>query len=222
MRPLATDRPAQWFQDVICVPLDHNSSPVGPSSAYRTAWVEFLMRISDEFARRPSSGVACVVLSPLPYAKTTPFATTGGSARFMSREIQAGVSCRPPSRSSSLNAAIAPSVTSPCSTGALKSECLGPQNGANTQRVPFASTQLASAPQMPAEAKLTPSLHKSGVRYRGVRWSSPPMDSVSIRYTRHSLPAETMSSRLLYSKIAGVTCMSRSRLNSHSALDGAK
>src|SRR5256885_2452030 len=181
MRPFATDKPAQWFQDVICVPLDHSSSPVWASSAYSTAWVEFLMRTSAWLAPRPRSGVAWVVFSPLPYAKTTPLATTGGSARFMSREIQAGVSWRPPSRSSTLNAAMAPSLTSPCSSGALKSECLGPQNGANTQRVPFPSTQLDIAPQMPAEAKLTPSLHKSGVRYNGVRWSSPPMDSVSIR-----------------------------------------
>src|SRR2546430_4311435 len=109
------------------------------------------MRNSAELARRPSSGVAWVVLSPLPYANTTPLATTGGSARFMSREIQAGVSRRPPSRSSSLNAAMAPSRTSPCSTGALKSECLGPQNGAKTQRVPFVSTQLAIAPQRSEE-----------------------------------------------------------------------
>src|SRR5437588_12921382 len=107
----------------------------------------------------------------------------------MSREIQAGASWRPPSRSSSLNAAIAPCSTSPCTTGAVKSECLGPQNGAKTQRVPLASTQVVIAPQMPAEAKLKPSLHNSRVRYSVVRWSSQPTDPVSCTYARDSLPA---------------------------------
>ncbi len=32
------------------------------------------------------------------------------------------------------------------------------------------------------------------VRKSGVRWSSPPIDSVSIRYARHSFPPATISS----------------------------
>src|SRR5262249_57181245 len=99
----------------------------------------------------------------------------------MSRESQAGVNCHLPFFSSTLNAAMAPYFTGPHSTGALKAECFGPQNGVSAQRVPFESSQLAIEPQMPAEAKLTSSLQISGVRYKGVRWSSPPMDSVSIR-----------------------------------------
>ena len=50
------------------------------------------------------------------------------------------------------------------SMGALNFECLAPQMGVRTQRVPFASSQLASEPQMPAEAKLTSSLQMSGLR----------------------------------------------------------
>src|SRR5262245_31560104 len=110
-----------------------------------------------------------------------PLAITGGSARFMSLEIQAGASVHFPFFSSTLNAAIAPSLTGPYPIGALNFECFGPQNGVSAQRVPFESSQLASDPQMPAEAKLTSSLQISGVRCNGVRWSSPPIDSVSIR-----------------------------------------
>src|SRR5919198_6666671 len=105
-----------------------------------------------------------------------PLAITGGSAWFMSRETQAGVSCHLPPFSSTLKAAMAPYFTLPYSTGALKAECFGPQKGVSTQRVPLASAQLAIEPQMPADAKLTSSLQISGVRYKGVRWSSPPID----------------------------------------------
>ena len=91
-------------------------------------------------------------------------AITGGSARFMSREIQAGVNCGLPFFSSTLNATMAPSFTAPYSMGALNCECFGPQMGVSTQRVPFESSQLASEPQMPAEAKLTSSLQSSGLR----------------------------------------------------------
>src|SRR5947199_175982 len=126
------------------------------------------MRNSAELARRPSSGVACVVLSPLPYANTTPLAITGGSARFMSREIQAGVRVVLPPLSSTLNATIAPSFTGPCSIGAWNCECFAPQNGVRTQRVPFESSQLASEPQMPADAKFTSSLQSRGLGYSGV------------------------------------------------------
>src|SRR5215207_8699029 len=98
-----------------------------------------------------------------------PLAMTGGSARFMSREIQAGASVNLPAFSSTLKAAIAPYLTGPFSIDALNLECFGPQNGVNTQRVPFASSQLAIEPQIPAEAKLTSSLQISGVRCSGVR-----------------------------------------------------
>src|SRR5438067_11455425 len=98
-----------------------------------------------------------------------PLAITGGSARFMSREIHAATNVGLPPLSSSLNAAIAPSLTTPFSIGALNFECFAPQNGVNTQRVPFASSQLASDPQIPADAKLTSSLQMSGVRCSGVR-----------------------------------------------------
>src|SRR5262252_4061722 len=110
-----------------------------------------------------------------------PPAITGGSARFISREIQAGARSHSPFFSTTLKAAIAPFLTGPYAIGALNFECFGPQNGVNTQRVPFESSQLAIDPQTPAEAKLTSSLQISGVRCNGVRWSSPPIDSVSIR-----------------------------------------
>src|SRR3954452_23443563 len=92
----------------------------------------------------------------------TPFAMTGGSALFMSREIQAGVSWNFPFFSSTLKAATAPSFTWPFSMGAENFECFGPQNGVSTQRVPFESCQLAIEPQMPAEAKFTSSLQING------------------------------------------------------------
>src|SRR5215470_4544163 len=107
----------------------------------------------------------------------------------MSREIHAGDNCSFPPFSSTLNATIAPSFTGPFSMGALNEECLAPQIGVSTQRVPLESSQLASEPQIPALAKLTSSLQISGLRYSGVRWSSPPIDLVSMRYMRHSLPA---------------------------------
>src|SRR5215475_9580663 len=98
-----------------------------------------------------------------------PLAITGGSARFMSRDSQAGARVHLPFCSSTLNAATAPFLTGPFSSAALNFECFGPQNGVSTQRVPFESSQLAIDPQMPAEAKLTPSLQISGVRRKGVR-----------------------------------------------------
>src|ERR1700677_2527236 len=99
----------------------------------------------------------------------TPLAITGGSARFISREIHAGVNCHLPLFSPTLKATMAPYFTGPYSVGALKAECFGPQIGVSTQRTPLESSQLASEPQMPADAKLTSSLHSSGLRYNGVR-----------------------------------------------------
>ncbi len=110
------------------------------------------------------SNVACLASSPLPYANTTPLAITTGSACHMSRDSHAGASRTVPPASSSLNAAIAPCTTCPCSIGALNSECFGPQNGISTQRVPLDSSQVASAPQTPAPANCTSSLQTSGVR----------------------------------------------------------
>src|SRR5260370_4905853 len=102
----------------------------------------------------------------------------------MSRETQGGVTCHLPFFSSTLNATTAPYFTSPYSTGALNAECLAPQIGVSTQRVPFASSQLASDPQIPADAKFTSSLHTSGLRYKCVRSSSPPIDSAPRMYKR--------------------------------------
>src|SRR5215470_14574167 len=106
---------------------------------------------------------------------------TGGSARFISCEIQAGASAHLPAFSTTLKAAMAQYLTGPYSIGDLKAECFGPQNGVSAQRAPFASSQVAIEPQIPAEAKFTSSLQMSGVRCKGMRWSSPPMDSVSIK-----------------------------------------
>src|SRR5262245_25356918 len=139
-------------------PLFQSSLPVCASSAYSTALVEFLMRYSERLYARPMSYAAWSVSSPLPYANTTPLAITGGSARSISREIQAGVSVYLPALSSTLKATTAPFLTAPFSTGAVNLECFGPQKGDNTQRVPLASSQLASEPHTPAEAKLTSSL----------------------------------------------------------------
>ena len=87
-----------------------------------------------------------------------------GSAWFMLRESHAGVSCTLPAFVSTLNAAMAPCTTWPCSIGALNSECFGPQNGISTHRVPSASSHVDSAPHGPADAKCTSSLQTSGVR----------------------------------------------------------
>src|SRR3984885_6103470 len=99
----------------------------------------------------------------------TPLAITGGSARFISREIHAGVNCHFPFFSSTLKPTMAPYLTAPYSMGALKAECFGPQMGVSTQRTPLESSQLASEPQIPADAKFTSSLQSSGLRYNGVR-----------------------------------------------------
>ena len=53
--------------------------------------------------------------------------------------------------------------------GALNFECLGPQNGIRTQRVPSVSSQVASAPHGPADANCTSSLQTRGVSVTGVR-----------------------------------------------------
>jgi hypothetical protein len=96
-------------------------------------------------------------------------AITTASAWLMLREIHAGVSCRPPFFSSTLNAATAPLTTCPYSSGAENCGCFGPQNGISTQRVPSLSSHVASALQGPAAANWTSSLHTSGVVKTGVR-----------------------------------------------------
>src|SRR5689334_23854555 len=141
----------------------------------------------------PGSGQRCVVLSPLPYAYTTPLATTGGSAMYMTREIQTGVRPGLPALSSTLKAATAPNVTTPCSISASNLECFGPQKGVSTHRTPAASCHVAMAPHTPI-VKLTSSLQMSGVRPTGVRWSAPPSELVSSSQMRHSLLDETMYS----------------------------
>src|SRR4029453_5748538 len=125
----------------------------------------------------------------------------------MSRDNHAGVNTILPALSSILNPATPPRTTSPYSIGALNCECFGPQNGTYSQRVPFDSSQVASAPQVPAAAKLTSSLQMSGVRYTGVRWSSPPSALVSRSHNRHSLLDWTVYSLPLKPKTGPVTVM---------------
>src|SRR5207247_5829671 len=148
------------------------------------------------------------------------FATTCGSAMYMSREIQACVSTAFPCLSCTLNAAIAPYTTWPCSTSALNCRCFGPQNGVNTQRVPLDSSHVARAPQTPI-VKFTSSLQRSGVRYAGVRWSSAPSELVSSIQSRHSLLDDTRYSLPWNSKIGDEALKSRSRLRIQYAFDGA-
>ena len=87
--------------------------------------------------------------------------------------------------------------------------------------MPSLSSQVARAPQGPAEANCTSSLQTSGVWSTGVRWSSPPRALVSSSQIRHSLLDCAMYSRPLYSKTGPVTFMSRSRLRSQNAFLGA-
>src|SRR5262245_59637481 len=106
--------------------------------------------------------------------------------------------------------------------GNFTCERAGPQNGARTQRVPLESSHVDKAPQLPASWKSTSSLQNNGVLYIGVWWFGPPADFGSSRYMRHSLPDAAISSRPLYVNSVGVLLGSRSRLRSHSQLDGVK
>ena len=82
----------------------------------------------------------------------------------MSREIQAGVKCDFAVRSLHLEGRDRAVLHLAVFDRRFEFGCFGPQNGVSTQRVPLASSQVASEPQMPAEAKLTISLQISGVR----------------------------------------------------------
>src|SRR4249920_4059751 len=115
----------------------------------------------DESNCRPMSGQDCFVSSPLPYAKTIPLTMITGSPRRMSRETQAGERVGWVASPSTLNAATPPSLAGGVfMVGALYCEWTGPQNGASTQRVPFDSSQVESAPQLPMSWKSTSSLQK--------------------------------------------------------------
>ena len=88
----------------------------------------------------------------------------------MLRAVQALVSTGLPLRSSTLNAAIVPTLVSPLETGNLAlGGCFGPQTGASTQRVPSASSHVARLPHVPAPAKSTSSFEIKSDRYSGVR-----------------------------------------------------
>src|SRR5205823_1047822 len=137
-----------WF------PLDHSSLPVAASSAYSTAGADFWMRASAWY-KPPSLSFACRTHSPVASANTTPLATAGAAGVTMLRAVHALVSTGLPLRSSTLNAAIVPTLVSPFETGNLAPGCFGPQTGASTHRVPIASSHVARLPHVPAPAKST-------------------------------------------------------------------
>src|SRR5580704_13222884 len=84
--------------------------------------------------------------SPLANAKTTPFTIVTGTGEIMSREAHDGRSAGVPFSSTTVYATMAPFVTGPFAAGNLASGWSGPPSGASTQRVPAASSQVASAP----------------------------------------------------------------------------
>src|SRR6187549_2345740 len=87
--------------------------------------------------------------TPLEYTNTIPLAVTVSSARSMSRDSHAGVSCHLPPTSSSLSTATPPPLGRLCSIGALNFVLTGPQNGTSTHCVPCGSCQAPRAPQTP-------------------------------------------------------------------------
>src|SRR5262249_9500894 len=103
------------------------------------------------------------------YANTTPLATTASSAKSMSRDNHAGVSCHLPARSSSFIAATPPPVGLECSTGALNCVLTGPQKGTSTHCTPFSSCQPLNAPHTPCASNACASLQINGVVYIVVR-----------------------------------------------------
>jgi hypothetical protein len=87
--------------------------------------------------------------SPLESAKTTPLAMIGGSGTLKSREIHAGRTSGLLSFPSIRKAMMLPLAASPLVTRNTALGCGGPQAGANSQRAPCASTQVANEPQNP-------------------------------------------------------------------------
>src|SRR5207344_440946 len=158
--------------------------------------------------------------SPLARAKTTPLATAGAAGVMRFREIHALVRTGLPPFSSTLNAAMLPTLASPLFIANVALGCFGPQTGASTQRAPCASSHDDRLPHVPAPAKSISSFEIRSDRKSGVRWSVPPSDCESSRKKRPSLPDPTSSSRPFYGNTTGVTFMSRSRLYNHSALVG--
>src|SRR5262249_43244830 len=122
--------------EVIVVPLFHNSLPVVPSSAYKTARDERCARCAAVILR------SWVRNSPLEVAKTTPLMIVGGSGETRSRDAQPGCSVGAPFCSTTFQATTAPWVTAPLVVNPA-STASGPTVGASTQRVPLASCQLA-------------------------------------------------------------------------------
>src|SRR5579884_1254561 len=127
-------------------PLEYSCSPVLASKAYSTA----CPFVTDRCAllKRPLAST-WVTFSPVDSAKTSPFATTGGSGTDRFPDIQAGVSTGFPPSLVTLNAMMLPWAASPWVTGNLAVAAGGPQIGAYTHVVPSPSLALANAPQMP-------------------------------------------------------------------------
>src|SRR5215813_3908889 len=126
--------------EVIVVPLFQSSSPVVPSSAYRTARDERCARCADGALPSPERN------SPPEVTKTTPLMIVGGSGETRSREAHAGCNLSAPSCSTSFQAMTAPFVTAPFVAANPRSAACEPTAGASIQRAPLASCQLASAP----------------------------------------------------------------------------
>jgi hypothetical protein len=125
---------------VTVLPLFHSSLPVAASSAYNTAldalWAAGASVSSPSLERN----------SPPESAKTTPLTIVGGSGETMSRETQPGRSRGVPFSSNTLNATIEPFLTSPFPAANPAPVATEPAAGANTQRVPAESCQLANEP----------------------------------------------------------------------------
>src|SRR5262245_28276072 len=130
----------------LAAPLDRGPPYLGPPGSFQAA-----------------SCTTCVPSTPLEYAKTIPLAMTVSSARSMSRDSQAGVSCHLPATSSSLSAAMPPPLGRLCSIGALNCVLTGPQNGTSTHCVPWGSCQAPRAPQTPTLSNAWESAQISGV-----------------------------------------------------------
>src|SRR5260370_8707962 len=157
-RPLLMADPPKCVNHGIVFALENNSLPVWRSTAYKIALPTAASARSLEEKRLPLS-LACRTNSALERANTTPFAITGGSGTFMSRDIQAGVNTGWPSFSSPLNAMMLPFGAGPFTPGNPGAfGCTGPQAGAYTHRTPLPTSHSATPPQKPPPALPPPSL----------------------------------------------------------------
>src|SRR5262249_46847375 len=135
--PMPPDKAPPRVNEVIVVPLFQSSSPVVPSSAYRTARDERCDRCADGALPSPERN------SPPEVTKTTPLIIVGGSGETRSREAHAGCNVSAPFCSTSFQATTAPLVTAP-----LKPRWVAcaPKAGARIQREARASCHIARAP----------------------------------------------------------------------------